>query len=413
LVSEPPPAAFVFHPGPNKEAVYAGRKVLEKFNCGGCHILEMERWDLAFKPEDFPKGPSVTPDFPFVMPHFTPQQVVDSKKTDRGGLAMANVIGMPKVAVQGAPMVEAVEDEDNPNKGSVQTSTFMNFLPTLINGQERVVGKDIQVPLPSVARRYPARGGELARYALPFSLKLDDATYSTYKEKPNEAWGWLPPPLIGEGKKVQTDWVHDFLLDPFPIRPAAILRMPKFNMSSAEATKLAAYFAAVDSAEYPYEFDVRNRTDYLERAELEHPKHLEGALGIITDNNFCVKCHKVGDFSPTGSVRAMAPRLDRVHNRLRPEYVHRWIGQPAAILPYTGMPQNFPPPPAQPAPAVVALYKGTSEDQINAVVDLLMNFDRFAQEQLSIKSLVKPAPAAPAAAGAAAAGSKPAEDAIR
>jgi hypothetical protein len=77
------------------------------------------------------------------------------------------------------------------------------------------------------------------------------------------------------------------------------------------------------------------------------------------------------------------------------------------------MPQNFPPPPAQPAPAAVALYKGTSEDQINAIVDLLMNFDRFAQEQLSIKSLVKPAPATPAAAGAAAAGSKPAEDAIR
>jgi hypothetical protein len=77
------------------------------------------------------------------------------------------------------------------------------------------------------------------------------------------------------------------------------------------------------------------------------------------------------------------------------------------------MPQNFPPPPAPPNPAATALYKGTSDDQINAVVDLLMNFDRFAQDQLSIKSLVKPTGPAPAAAGAAAANSKPAEDSIR
>ena len=51
-------------------------------------------------------------------------------------------------------------------------------------------------------------------------------------------------PLIGEGAKVQTDWLHDFLLNPYPIRPAVFLRMPKFNMSSAEATALVDYFAA-------------------------------------------------------------------------------------------------------------------------------------------------------------------------
>ena len=68
----------------------------------------------------------------------------------------------------------------------------------------------------------------------------------------SEAYGWLPPPLIGEGNKVQTAWLHDFLLDPYPIRPAVFLRMPKFNMSSAEATALANYFAAVDNADFPY-----------------------------------------------------------------------------------------------------------------------------------------------------------------
>jgi hypothetical protein len=331
-----------------------------------------------------------------VMAHFTPKEIDDSKSLDRRGLTRATIVGMPKVDLNGAPKIEAVEDEDNPSKGAVPTCTFMNFQAALIDGAERVIGKDLQVPMPAIARRYPAVGGDLARYVLPFAIDADAKTRSDYKEKPNEAWGWLPPPLIGEGKKVQTEWLHDFLLDPFQIRPAAVLRMPKFNMSSAEASRLAAYFAAMDGAEYPYEFDVRTQAEHLEAAEAERPKHLEGALGIVVDNNFCVKCHKVGDFSPTGSPRAMAPRLDRVHNRLRPEFTHRWLGDPARVLPYTGMPQNFPPPPAP--PVAQNIYKGTSDDQIDALVDLLMNFDRFAQEQISIKSLIKPAAPAPAAA---------------
>ncbi|HEV2969676.1 MAG TPA: hypothetical protein VGY55_06775 [Pirellulales bacterium] len=394
LVSEPPPPAFVYRPTPTKEAIVSGRKVLEKFNCGGCHMLEMERWELEFKPGDFGKAPTVV-DFPFVMTHFTAKEIADSKALDRRGLAKATIVGMPRVNLQGGPVIEAVEDEDNPNKAPVPTSTFLNFQAAVVDGGERVVGKDLQVPVAAVAKRYPARGGDLARYALPYVV----ADEPTYKEKPNEAWGWLPPPLIGEGKKVQTNWLHDFLLDPFQIRPAAVLRMPKFNMSSAEATKLASYFAAMDGAEYPYEFDDRTRADHLDEVELAHPKHLEGALGIVVDNNFCVKCHKVGDFSPTGSPRAMAPRLDRVHDRMRSEYVHRWIGDPARILPYTGMPQNIAPPPAP--PVAQNLYKGTSEDQIEGLVDLLMNFDLFAQDQISIKTLVKPAGPAPGAAASA------------
>ena len=66
-----------------------------------------------------------------------------------------------------------------------------------------------------------------------------------------EAWGWLPPPLHDEGEKVQTDWLHDFLMDPTPIRPAVVLRMPNFHMSSDEASKLVNYFAAKSERRVP------------------------------------------------------------------------------------------------------------------------------------------------------------------
>ena len=89
---------------------------------------------------------------------------------------------------------------------------------------------------------YPGLGGDLAKYLYPRVIAEEK------KNNPNvvatEAWGWLPPPLHHEGEKVQTDWLHDFLMDPTPIRPAVVLRMPNFHMSSDEASKLVNYFAA-------------------------------------------------------------------------------------------------------------------------------------------------------------------------
>ena len=105
-----------------------------------------------------------------------------------------------------------------------------------------------------------------------------------------------------KGRKVQTDWLHDFLLDPYPIRPAVVLRMPKFNMSSAEASKLANYFAAVDGRAV----SLRVRPPHARqppgrRPKSQFPGRLEDALRIVTNGNFCVKCHKLGDYVPQGS----------------------------------------------------------------------------------------------------------------
>src|SRR5262249_53018377 len=155
-------------------------------------------------------------------------------------------------------------------------------------------------------------------------------------------------------RKVQTAWLHDFLLDPHMIRPATVLRMPKFNMSPAEASKLANYFAAVDGADYPYDFDPRTRESYLQSADARHADRLGDALKILTDANFCTKCHLLGDFEPTGSDRAKAPHLDEVYKRLRPEWTLRWVANPKRILPYTGMPVNIP----VDKPVSQSLYKG-------------------------------------------------------
>jgi cytochrome c1 len=70
--------------------------------------------------------------------------------------------------------------------------------------------------------------------------------------------------------------------------------------------------------------------------------------------------------------------LARVHERLRPGYVHDWIANPKRFLPYTGMPVNIP----FDKPVSQDLYKGTSDQQVAALTDLLMHFGTFAKSNL-------------------------------
>ena len=230
--------------------------------------------------------------------------------------------------------------------------------------------------------------------------------------KGSEAWAWLPPPLISEGRKVQPEWLNDYLLDPHLIRPAVLMRMPKYNLSPSEARKLADYFAAKDSSPYPYPFTVERRGQYLAQADarcaqqldalrqqgdiaLDTPavgRHLIDAMKIVTSGNYCVKCHRVGDFNPGGLDRVKAPDLSVVYQRLRADYVRTWIAKPTAVLPYASMPVNIP---YDPAAALLGstvsqdLYHGTSLEQLDALVDLLMNYDQYAKQQSRVAPLVK------------------------
>jgi hypothetical protein len=254
----------------------------------------------------------------------------------------------------------------------------------------------------------------LARLLLPRAVELEKQANPSAKG--SEAWGWLPPPLIGEGQKVQPHWLHGFLLDPHEIRPAVLLRMPKFNLSPDEATKLVNYFAARDNANYPFEFDQRTRDDYLEIAEhrylelveqlpeaarAEGASRLNDAMNIVIDRNYCIQCHRVGDFEPSGSDRAKAPDLSQVYDRLRPEFVRDWVAFPQRFLPYTGMPVNIPYDPNAPNLGGVSqeLFHGTSIEQLDGVVDLLMNYNVYTRLRSPISPLVKEAPSGQVAGG--------------
>jgi hypothetical protein len=195
------------------------------------------------------------------------------------------------------------------------------------------------------------------------------------------------------------------------------MRMPRFNMSPDEATKLVNYFAARDNVEFPYSFSERRRSDRVEAADkayrdLLKALHAAGeneteeqgeedppvgarfrdAMKIVTNPNYCVQCHPVGDFDPDKELRGKGPDLARIYQRLRPDYLRNWLAKPTSFLPYTGMPVNIAYDPNLPhtgSQVPQDLFHGASIQQLDALVDLLMNYDLYARQRSPITPLVQ------------------------
>jgi len=418
LTKEPPAAKYLYKPDARQQAIIDGRGVIEKFNCAGCHTLHMEQWRLAYSDDTF-EDPVDEPDFPFLAPHFTDEQVAASMAKDYAGRLRADLHGEavidPEtgekfwVDIDRAPISkeELVEAEAEEGETIAIFYPFTLWRNVLLNGKTYLRGVgEILVPAnrerygPEHGTAYPAWGGDLARYL--FAKVVARAKENNPQLNAKEAWGWLPPPLMDEGWKVQPNWLHSFLMDPYPIRPAAVLRMPNFHMSSDDAAKLVDFFAASSNVPFPYEYHPNQQPSYLTSLKSENEEVFAGAMRIVTNGNYCVKCHAVADFVPQGDAATFGPNLADVYRRLRPEFTRDWIANPARILHYTGMPKNIPYYPDKPHLGGVAqsLFSGTSIQQVIGLVDLLMNFDAYAREQTSVTPQVEAAAAAAKAAAA-------------
>lgn len=407
LVADPPAEKYVFHGDRRGRAIAEGRKVLDRYACAQCHVLEMQRWQVRYDPEEI-EEPYETEDFPFLAPRPDVEALDRSAGPDRRGLVRQDVVGMPQMDDLGE-VLEDVDDDDHPMYyfnlwEPLWLKIEDQWTPWTVGGPQLGVSDPLGVATgrtgdaatarltvqqqgfrptyaPQLARVRPAEGGAFARLLFPHVLDPDNPAVM-------EAWGWLPPPLAAEGSKVRPEWLRDYLLEPIAIRPAAVLQMPKYNMSPAEAQKLVDYFAATAGVDFPYNSEPPTRSGHLEAKELARPGRLDDAMRILIDRTtFCTKCHLVGDYSPGGETRTvLAPRLDRVGGRLRRDYVRRWVANPKTVLPYTGMPVNFRP---VGPPLGQESFQGSSMEQLDAVTDLLLDYDWYMNRRNSIRKMIE------------------------
>ncbi len=175
-----------------------------------------------------------------------------------------------------------------------------------------------------------------------------------------------PPDLIGEGRKVQPDWLFDFLKNPTTnIRPWLDIRMPNFDFNDEEVNTLIAYFQALEDINRPFsEININ-----LTRAEKRAAEKLYSA-----DYLSCFSCHQVGNKKPEGPPEGWAPDFMLAPDRLNPDWVSDWIADPQAMQPGTKMPAFYP----DIAEALPDILEGDADKQVEALRDYLMNIRKFA-----------------------------------
>jgi mono/diheme cytochrome c family protein len=191
-----------------------------------------------------------------------------------------------------------------------------------------------------------------------------------YYENPAAA----PPPLHGEGEKVQSNWLFGFLKAPSLLRPWLEIRMPTFGLSDEHTTQLVSYFNGLSKVDSPFV--------YFNEAGVPK-KHLEAAQKLASEEYFnCFSCHVRGNKNPEGPPEGWAPDLAMARQRLNPSWIIKWIQDPQKIQPGTKMPSFYPGGPDD-------ILDGKDDRQIEALRDYVMSLGRVA-----------PATAASAAAAA-------------
>src|SRR5712692_7781038 len=186
---------------------------------------------------------------------------------------------------------------------------------------------------------------------------------------------FLPPQLSSEGARVDPDWLLRFLKDPSlmqanerpatpasppvavvpgakpagsandqsggrlqpqpganrnGVRPYLQVHMPTFNFSPNELRVLVRFFMAVSSQNEPY---IKDPMDPLTEPEKQI------ARDIFVSGTPCLKCHITGE--PAHDAKAIAPNFLLAGQRLKPDWVFRWLLDPSQIAPGTAMPTGL------------------------------------------------------------------------
>lgn len=158
----------------------------------------------------------------------------------------------------------------------------------------------------------------------------------SYQENPET----LPPKLLTEGARVDPEWLRRFLANPSlsttdtnrnGVRPYLEVRMPTFSFSENELRKLVRFFQALSQQPLPY---IPEQRPMLTAKETDMARSLFSSKAAP-----CLKCHATGD--PQHDKTATAPNFLLAKERLKPDWVERWVLDPQAITPGTSMPSGL------------------------------------------------------------------------
>jgi mono/diheme cytochrome c family protein len=414
LVAEPPASQYLYQPDVPVLARNEGERLLRKYNCTGCHVIELP--EVAYYADgllpDNPEASELQPEKMFSL--YDPEgdsklqgyDLLKKLKPPREALRFSKG-GRPIIHFRGLKIFDPDPDEDPED----QLYIFNSWENLTVDGKLLTPLSKHSFAPSELVNFNPGRGGDFARLL----VKLRSENTFTEPQKRNIAWQESPPPLYQEGMKVQTPWLYQFLREPTRLRHTTVLRMPKFNMSNQEAQSLANYFAAVDGVAFPYQDIPQRDPDYLPREVQGNPaaypklstndQYLAESWKLLHHQKACINCHtvggnkvKIGD--PQKDIQG--PNLDLTTDRLRPDWVMLWLYQPAWITPYTSMPALFSETEAKFNLENLTDWPfggraGVPSTEAVGVRDALMNYHRLLEQQGKVEILIPTLPVTAAA----------------
>ena len=394
LVAEPPAAEYLYNPSGSAGARIRGEKLIEQFNCSGCHMLELPKIRYAADLDGITASDTSIeyPEAVALLKKLRPMRdgTTGEMKSVKVGDSMKSLpIVQFHGLVAGEPEVDLPLDEQE---------YVVELWETL-----RVAGKELFptykfiFPATSLDKIEAARGGKYAEWLVERLVNNKKA-----KEK-SLAWQMSPPPLYKEGTKVQTPWLFNFLKNPGKLRHTTVLRMPRFNLSDEEAQALANYFAAVDGTPFPYQLIEEREPAYLNEVGDEFDKSYPDKKGQylhdswqMLNGDLCIKCHSVGGrqvviSDPAKDIRG--PNLDLSAERLKPDWLQLWLFNPKWVTPYTSMPSPLPKQKAGETPRYPQLFGADGLKQTVSLRDALVNYHTQLEREGKTAEASKPAAA--------------------
>ena len=337
-----PPAPFLDNP----ELKRQGLELVKNYGCAGCHEIAaleeegrigtelttegskpIERLDFALLTEPAKRG--LMPD------HQTPH--ARGKWYDQKGFFEAK-LNDPAIFDQGK--FQSQLKMPKPNITPDDVTALTTFLLGSVDPQ---LPRDL-VYRPADSRRDAQEGWWLVtKYNCMGCHQLQIGQKSILQGLPmyqGENKEKLPPPLIGEGARVDPNWLARFLENPAlsktdvnrnGVRSYLQVRMPTFSLSDNEIRKIVRFFEALSSQAQPY---LPPKIAALSDAERNMARQL-----FTHPAAPCLKCHATGN--PAHDATAIAPNFLLVRERLRPAWTTRWIIDPQKIVPGVNMPSKL------------------------------------------------------------------------
>jgi len=270
-----------------------GKTLVIERGCASCHVINGVK-----KPDDFAPELSVVGSRPLAkivfapgVPHTLPDYIAAKIRNPR---SFGSALKMPQFTL-GAPQVDSLV-----TALLAETDRAQNMPSAL-----RVAG-----PKPSNYR--PAgKAGQLIEDMSCFSCHAI-----------NGRGGNMAPDLSFEGSSVQRAWLVSFLKSPTTLRPALIRRMPRFNVTDAEANTLADYIMTV------YQTPSFDR-DGIDVARLGGAE-VERGRGLFYSKYGCQSCHIIDPVKDKGYI---GPTLTQVGTRLNAAWIFHWLKNAQSLRP--------------------------------------------------------------------------------